>query len=87
MAPIRKRNMVVVVVTLAELKRSFLIDLIGGTVCYVLLRRALHHESIAVLGSMAGPLAIKMALRLSKRAPGRKAPVFVGSARKESGLS
>lgn len=59
-----KRHIVIVVVPVSAsaIGKFVLIDIIGGTALYYLLKAPLHSVLAATLGSMAGPMLIRRSL-------------------------
>lgn len=62
-----KQEFVVVVVPLYEIKKFFIIDIVGGTVLYYMLKLPLHSVYTATIGSMIGPLLIRRTLKSSRK--------------------
>ncbi|SEO82575.1 hypothetical protein [Paenibacillus sp. OV219] len=58
-----KQEFVVVVVPMSEIKKFIVIDIIGGTALYYMIKLPLHSVMIGMFGSMIGPLLIRRSLR------------------------
>jgi hypothetical protein len=62
-----KQEFVVVVIPLYQIKKFFVIDIVGGTVLYYLIKLPLHSVPIAMIGSMVGPILIRLSLKNSRK--------------------
>ncbi|RAP73408.1 hypothetical protein [Paenibacillus montanisoli] len=62
-----KQDFVMVVVPFSEIKKFFLIDIVGGTLLYYTIKLPLHSVAAAMLGSMVGPLLIRRTLRTPRK--------------------
>jgi hypothetical protein len=62
-----KQEFVVVVIPLYPIKKFFVIDIVGGTVLYYLIKLPLHSVPIAMIGSMVGPMIIRLSLKNSRK--------------------
>ncbi|MBP3966050.1 hypothetical protein [Paenibacillus lignilyticus] len=58
-----KQEFIVVVVPMSEIKKFVVIDIIGGTVLYYLIKLPLHSFYAAMVGSAVGPMLIRRSLR------------------------
>ncbi|AZN39049.1 hypothetical protein [Paenibacillus albus] len=58
-----KQEFVVVVVPMSEIKKFMIIDIIGGTALFYMIKLPLHSVMFGMFGSMLGPLLIRKSLR------------------------
>ncbi|REE83938.1 hypothetical protein A8990_116117 [Paenibacillus taihuensis] len=57
------QNFIVVVIPLSEIKKFVLIDIIGGTALYYMIRLPMHSVMAGMIGSMIGPFIVRRSLR------------------------
>jgi hypothetical protein len=62
-----KKEFVVVVIPLYEIKKFFVLDIVGGTVLYYLIKLHLHSVPVAMIGSMVGSMLIRLSLKKSRK--------------------
>ncbi|MFD1956701.1 hypothetical protein ACFSL6_21575 [Paenibacillus thailandensis] len=63
-SPRSRIGYVFVAIDLSKVREAVVIDYVGSTTCYWAIRKALLPEPVAFLGSIAGPMAIRLALHL-----------------------
>jgi hypothetical protein len=63
----KKQDFVVVVVPLSEIKKFIAIDIVGGTVLYYLIKFPLHSVFVSTIGSVIGPILIRLSLKNSRK--------------------
>lgn len=65
-------NFVFVAIRMSRIREAVAIDYVGGSTCYWAIRKALLPEPVAFLGSIAAPMAIRLALHLWRSRSSRK---------------
>jgi hypothetical protein len=63
----KKQDFVVVVIPLSEIKKFIAIDIVGGTVLYYLIKLPLHSVFVSTIGSVVGPILIRLSLKNSRK--------------------